>query len=388
MRTPYLIKIPPGLKTWEADNWRAVANIAQLQTNLDDKVNSSVGVLASTGKIKVSSGDLVADYLYGKLYAGTGVSLSKSITGGAGAEIITITAHVPVTLAADHGLALTGQVLAMGTPSTCTDATTNAVSGTTHTHEITFPGAGDYEPALGNPAANDYVLSSQTDGTRSWVEMTGGAGTGIPADGWVVVADTFTYASATTFTVPTDLTGIYRKGTKIKLTQTTIKYFVVTGSSYSAPDTTVIITAGTDYTLANAAITSPNYSHIENPSGYPDWFNYTPSMSASGSMTVGGVSITLAAFSVKDEAVFVVTTIDMTLAGTTSNTIYATLPIDAKTGCGANAASVLHGGVAYTGFSSITVATTPDTLGFRSYNSGNLTLGACQIKATATYWMV
>ena len=42
-----------------------------------------------------------------------------------------------VSLATDHGLSLTGQVLAMGTPSTCTAATTNAVTTTTHTHAIT-----------------------------------------------------------------------------------------------------------------------------------------------------------------------------------------------------------------------------------------------------------
>jgi hypothetical protein len=33
---------------------------------------------------------------------------------------------------------------------------------------------GDKEDALGNPDVDDYVLSSKTDGTRSWVEMTGG----------------------------------------------------------------------------------------------------------------------------------------------------------------------------------------------------------------------
>lgn len=31
-----------------------------------------------------------------------------------------------------------------------------------------------FEPALGNPGTNGYVLSSTTGGTRSWVEMTGG----------------------------------------------------------------------------------------------------------------------------------------------------------------------------------------------------------------------
>lgn len=36
--------------------------------------------------------------------------------------------------------------------------------------------AGLYEPTLGNPGANGYVLSSTTGGTRSWVQMTGGTG--------------------------------------------------------------------------------------------------------------------------------------------------------------------------------------------------------------------
>jgi hypothetical protein len=37
-------------------------------------------------------------------------------------------------------------------------------------------GSSSGEPVLGNPAVDDYVLSSKTDGTRSWVEMTAGSG--------------------------------------------------------------------------------------------------------------------------------------------------------------------------------------------------------------------
>ena len=36
--------------------------------------------------------------------------------------------------------------------------------------------SGVYEPALGNPAGNGYVLSSTTGGTRSWVSIGGGGG--------------------------------------------------------------------------------------------------------------------------------------------------------------------------------------------------------------------
>lgn len=94
------------------------------------------------------------------------------------------------------------------------------------------------------------------------------------ADGWLAITDTLTYASATTFTVSGDQTVKYSKGTRIKLTQTSTKYFVVTGSSFST-NTTVTITGGTDYTLANAAITAPFYSYQANPQGYPGFFAYT-----------------------------------------------------------------------------------------------------------------
>lgn len=47
------------------------------------------------------------------------------------------------------------------------------------------------------------------------------------------------------------------------------KYFYIT----AVADTTLTINGGADYTLENAAITSPYYSHIENPIGLPGWFN-------------------------------------------------------------------------------------------------------------------
>lgn len=101
-------------------------------------------------------------------------------------------------------------------------------------------------------------------------------GSGVTADGWINdTAETWTYASAGSFTVPGNLTAKYSVGTYIKLTQTTLKFFVVSSSSYAAGTTTVNITAGTDYTLANAAITLPFYSYAVNPQGYPGWFNYT-----------------------------------------------------------------------------------------------------------------
>jgi hypothetical protein len=96
----YLIKIPPGLKPWEADNWRAVAEALKSVTSTDSKISSpTTGLGAGGSKVKISIGDAIGDYLQKKLIAGTGVTLTKSNTGGMGGEILTaaIGAHADLT---------------------------------------------------------------------------------------------------------------------------------------------------------------------------------------------------------------------------------------------------------------------------------------------------
>lgn len=105
---------------------------------------------------------------------------------------------------------------------------------------------------------------------------------GMLLTGWIAGAGTWTYASATTFTVAGNVTAFFTPGTKLRLTQTTTKYFYVLSSSYSAPNTTITITGGTDYTLANAAITAPAYSYMSNPQGFPHWFNFLATVSGTG----------------------------------------------------------------------------------------------------------
>ena len=126
--------------------------------------------------------------------------------------------------------------------------------------------AGLYSPE------NDNLLAGFAEGMLVKMEVT------VLETGWFAPNETWTYASATTFTVPGDQTVKYHKGTKIKLTQTTEKYFYVIGSSYGAPNTTVTVTGGSDYSLANAAITLPFFSYAENPQGFPDWFNWAPTL--------------------------------------------------------------------------------------------------------------
>jgi hypothetical protein len=93
------------------------------------------------------------------------------------------------------------------------------------------------------------------------------------AGGWIPVTDTWTYASADTpnftFTIPGDQTGLLSPGMRIRLTQTTVKYFIITAVSYGSPNTTVTVYGGTDYTLTSAAITSPYFSMVKAPFGFP-----------------------------------------------------------------------------------------------------------------------
>lgn len=95
----------------------------------------------------------------------------------------------------------------------------------------------------------------------------------IASNGWSEESHTWTYSSVDgatgVLTVDADLTGVIQAGDRIWITQTTSKYFIVTKApTYSSPNTTITMWGGTDYTLANAAITAPYYSRQYNPFGF------------------------------------------------------------------------------------------------------------------------
>ena len=109
--------------------------------------------------------------------------------------------------------------------------------------------------------------------------------------GWVVAAAQPSYTSADSpifvMSVPDAVAALLTVGNKIKLTQTTVKYFIIHAKgSPSGGNTPVTIYGGTLYTLANAAITLFNYSHAKSPEGFPmDDDNWTVSLSSSSKCT-------------------------------------------------------------------------------------------------------
>lgn len=96
------------------------------------------------------------------------------------------------------------------------------------------------------------------------------AGGTYPNDGgWVPVNATLTYlgADGSTFRVNTsiDLTQYIGVGNRIRLSQTSNKYFLVTAIT----STIITLFGGTDYTLTNSTITAPYFSNIYAPHGFP-----------------------------------------------------------------------------------------------------------------------
>jgi hypothetical protein len=146
-----------------------------------------------------------------------------------------------------------------------------------------------------------------------------------PADGWLDLTG-LSYASATTITTATDLTGVLQKGDKLKLAQSTggTKYWPI----IAITDSLITIPTTTDYTLENEAITSPQYSKIENPQGWPDLFSFTPTYSASGSMTFTSITTHYARFKIVGKLVWIYLSADGTTGGTASTRVQFTVPID------------------------------------------------------------
>jgi hypothetical protein len=99
-------------------------------------------------------------------------------------------------------------------------------------------------------------------------------------DGWIYDTDTWVYNSTISFKITgKDVCYRFPKGTKIKLVQSsTIKYFYVVATAFTSGNTIVTVTGGSDFTLANIAITGHAYSYAAAPQGFPQWFNYTPTI--------------------------------------------------------------------------------------------------------------
>jgi len=231
-----------------------------------------------------------------------------------------------------------------GTSGTLVDTTHNHVSGAGA--QIPTNGIADDAVTyakMQNVSATDKLLGRATAGAGNVEEIACTAAARSLLDdasiaamlttlgiisGWILIADTWTRTGNHTFTIAGDVTTTYRKGTRVRYKQGgAYEYGVVISSSYGAPNTTVTLATNDDYAMAAGALTDTYISYVENPEGYPEWFNYTPTYSGSASMTFTSVTTTVARFRVTGTLVFVHIYATGTTGGTASNNLQATEPI-------------------------------------------------------------
>ena len=131
-------------------------------------------------------------------------------------------------------------------------------------------------------------------------------------DGWMPVSESWSYASATTITVPSGAASRFQVGDKVKCTNnSTTKYFYIR----AVASTTLTVTGGSDYTVHDSAITSIYVSRAESPLGFPRYFNFTPTITASGG-TAPSFSSTTAYFTMRQNEVFVSVNLTNSSGGT------------------------------------------------------------------------
>ena len=143
------------------------------------------GAVEATGRIKidVATGSAPIEVISTTVCSNLNVDLldgnhasAFSLAGHTHAQL-----HDSVTLATDHGLSLSGQQLAMGTPSTLTAATTNTVTTTTHTHAITGFAIAGAAPAAHQLDGALHTVAGLTTG--HFLKATGATTFGFAAHG-------------------------------------------------------------------------------------------------------------------------------------------------------------------------------------------------------------
>lgn len=108
-------------------------------------------------------------------------------------------------------------------------------------------------------------------------------------DGWVAVSDSWSYASSTTITVPSDATAKYQIGDFVRLKQGGgYKYFRLK----TVASTLLTVETNTTYTVANSSITDIWFSRVRRPLGLPSEYTEYVSRTLLGSTTSTSLSQT------------------------------------------------------------------------------------------------
>lgn len=220
------------------------------------------------------------------------------------------------------------------------------------------------------------AIDSHLASTSNPHNVTAAQAVAVPESGWIERSETWTRTGSHTFTISGDVTAVFRKGTKIRYKDGgTYEYGVVASSTYSAPDTTITLITNDDYAMAAAAITDKAISFAENPEGFPSSFNYTPTLSATGSMTIASSTVNIARWWTSGAHCHFIVDISVSFNGTASTGFLVTTPVTPVVDNTAFAANCRD-----TGLGAIPVGTgtcgTTNGLIFRKADVSNWTLAA------------
>lgn len=204
----------------------------------------------TTGGTIISGGLAVAKRVYALDMTVTN-SISGSITGNAG----TVT----------NGIYTTSQVTAL--------AATVSGDKDKYLHSNSSTGVLEWSSISTVAKATSAEINTGTDDTKfATASAIAGSFIGVQG-GWSPLgACTYEGADAPTYTfsIASDVTTILGVGMRIKLTDSTVKYFIITDvGAYSGGKTIITVYGGTGYTLSGGAITYPYYSTQKAPFGFP-----------------------------------------------------------------------------------------------------------------------
>lgn len=142
--------------------------------------------------------------------------------------------------------------------------------------------------------------------------------------GWLEIADPFSYSSSTVVNISGGSgTSRFGKGYKVRFKQGGgYKYFYIE----SVASATLTLNGGSDYSVANSAITDVAISMMEKPLDFPEWFNYTATPTGFSANPTNIVS----KFKLSGTTCFLA--VNHGTAGTSNATTYTVpLPFTAKT---------------------------------------------------------
>lgn len=188
--------------------------------------------------------------------------------------------------------------------------------------------------------------------------------------GWARVDETASYVSSTVINVPANSAIKFAKGWKVRLKQNSgaYKYFFITSITDTDSVSTLTLFAGTSYSIANEPIKDLWVASGVDPMGFPNFFDYAPTLVAQDTLVINTVVVTRAKFYIRDG--WVDTWVEATFnVATPGVTIQSQLPVASVSITSYPGAGITNNGTT-AGVARTYLASTT-TFNVQLYNAGN-----------------